>query len=171
MRARNGWRIGREGTTTPRRFDISDIEEHLEDVGIEAEKPSIRRDIDLLNGIYKDKDKNVVQFDPLIDIRGDKGKPIYLGSRYLPFEDLEIIAECIASANFISRPEAEELIKKLKKLCSRFQAKRLKSEYIVVERPKYTENKMLNNLRRTKDAIKNNQKISFLYTPLYAPQP
>ena len=96
---------------------ISDIEEHLEDVGIEAEKHSIRRDIDLLNGIYKDKDKNVVYFDPLMDIRGGKGKPIYLGSRYLPFEDLEIIAECIASANFISRPEAEELIEKLKKLC------------------------------------------------------
>ena len=121
--ARNGRRIGREGTTTPRRFDISDIEEHLEDAGIEAEKHSIRRDIDLLNGIYKDKDKNVVHFDPLMDIRGGKGKPIYLGSRYLPFEDLEIIAECIASANFISRPEAEELIEKLKNCVADFRPK------------------------------------------------
>ena len=143
---------------------ISDIEEHLEDVGIEAEKHSIRRDIDLLNGIYKDKDKSVVYFDPLMDIRGGKGKPIYLGTRYLPFDDLETIVECVASANFISRPEAEELIEALKKLCSENQAKRLTREYIVAERPKYTERKMLKNLRRTKDAIKNNQKISFLYT-------
>ncbi len=134
------------------------IKEYLNDKGIDAEEHSIRRDIDLLCG---GKD---FALDPVLDVRGGKGKPIYLGSRYLPFEDLETIVECVASANFISRSEAEGLIEKLKKLCSKYQADTLTSEYIVAERPKYTEKKMLNQLRRVKSAIKAKQKISFFYT-------
>ena len=134
------------------------IKDYLKEKGIEAEEHSIRRDIDLLCG---GKD---LAFDPILDVRGGYGKPIYLGSRFLPFEDIEIIAECIASANFISRPEAEELIEKLKKLCSKYQADTLTSEYIVAERPKYTEKNTLKQLRKIKVAIKKNQKITFLYT-------
>lgn len=137
---------------------LKEIRDYLESKGIEAEEHSIRRDIDLLRG---GKD---AEFDPLLDIQGGKGKPIYLGSRFLPFDDLETIVECVASANFISRPEAEELIDKLKELCSKYQADSLTSEYIVAERPKYTERKMLRYLRRIKGAIKNNHKISFFYT-------
>ncbi len=137
---------------------VKDIKNHLKEKGIEAEEHSISRDIDLLRG---GKD---LELDPLLDIQGGKGKPIYLASRYLPFEDLEIIAECIASANFISRPEAEDLIDKLKKLCSRYQADSLTREYIVAERPKYTQKKMLRYLRNIKEATRHNQKISFIYT-------
>ncbi len=137
---------------------IKDIEQHLSEKGIEAEAHSIRRDIDLLRG---GKD---AEFDPVLDIQGGQGRPIFIGNRFLPFEDLEVIVECVASANFISKPEAEELINKLKELCSEYQAKNLTSEYIVAERPKYTERKMLKQLRSIKAAIKNNQKISFLYT-------
>ena len=147
---------------------LGDIKDYLKDNGIDAEEHAIRRDIDLLNGIYKKtengKQTDITYFTPLLDVIGGKGKPIYLGERYFPFEDLEIIAECIASANFISRNEAEDLIEKLKKLCSKYQEDRLKSEYIVVERPKYTEKKMLKYLYWIKDAIKNNQKITFFYT-------
>ena len=138
---------------------LKEIKDYLqEDKGIEAEEHSIRRDIDLLRG---GKD---AEFEPLLDIQGGRGKPIFLGSRFLPFEDLEIIVECVASANFISKPEAEGLIAKLKELCSKYQAEKLTSEYIVAERPKYTERKMLKQLRRIKSAMKHNHKISFLYT-------
>ena len=134
------------------------IKDYLKEKGIDAEEHSIRRDIDLLCG---GKD---FALDPILDVRGGKGKPIYLGSRFLPFEDLEIIVECVASANFISRPEAEKLIDKLKSFCSKYQADSLTSEYIVVERPKQTENKMLKQLRKVKAATKSEQKVSFLYT-------
>ena len=137
---------------------IKDIAQYLNEKGIEAEAHSIRRDIDLLRG-GKDAD-----FDPVLDIQGGQGRPIYIGNRFLPFDDLETIVECVASANFISRPEAEDLIEKLKDFCSEYQAETLTSEYIVAERPKYTEKKMLRYLRRIKTAIKNKQKISFFYT-------
>lgn len=137
---------------------IKDIAQYLNEKGIEAEAHSIRRDIDLLRG-GKDAD-----FEPLLDIQGGQGRPIYIGNRFLPFDDLETIVECVASANFISRNEAEDLIEKLKDFCSEYQAETLTSEYIVAERPKYTEKKMLRYLRRIKSAIKNKQKISFFYT-------
>lgn len=116
---------------------IKDIVQYLNEKGIEAEAHSIRRDIDLLRG-GKDAD-----FDPVLDIQGGQGRPIFIGNRFLPFDDLETIVECVASANFISRPEAEDLIEKLKDFCSEYQAETLTSEYIVAERPKYTEKKML----------------------------
>ena len=137
---------------------IKDIAQYLNEKGIEAEAHSIRRDIDLLRG-GKDAD-----FDPVLDIQGGQGRPIFIGNRFLPFDDLETIVECVASANFISRPEAEDLIEKLKDFCSEYQAETLTSEYIVAERPKYTEKKMLRYLRRIKSAIKSKQKISFFYT-------
>ena len=133
---------------------IKDIAQYLDEKGIEAEAHSIRRDIDLLRG-GKDAD-----FDPVLDIQGGQGRPIFIGNRFLPFEDLETIVECVASANFISRPEAEDLIEKLKDFCSEYQAETLTSEYIVAERPKYTEKKMLRYLRRIKSAIKNKQGLS-----------
>ena len=134
------------------------IKDYLKKQGIVAEEHSIRRDIDLLRG---GKD---AELEPLLDIQGGKGKPIYIDKRYLPFDELEIIVECVASANFISRPEAEDLIKSLKRFCSDYQAESLTSEYIVAERPKYTEKKMMKYLRKIKAAIKSNQKISFIYT-------
>ena len=137
---------------------LKDVKDYLKEKGIEAEEHSIRRDIDLLRG---GKD---AEFDPLLDIQGGKGKPIYIDKRFLPFDELEIIVECVASANFISKPEAESLIESLKRFCSAYQAASLTSEYIVAERPKYTEKKMMKYLRIIKAAIKNNQKISFFYT-------
>ena len=133
------------------------IREHLKRKGIEAEEHSIRRDIDLLCG-----GKNL-SLDPILDVRGGKGKPIYLGSRYLPFEDLEIIVECIASANFISRNEAVGLIDKLKFLCSDYQAESLMTKYIVADGARFTERNMLKQLRKIKAAIAEDKKISFLY--------
>ena len=137
---------------------LKDVKDYLKEKGIEAEEHSIRRDIDLLRG---GKD---AEFDPLLDIQGGKGKPIYIDKRFLPFDELEIIVECVASANFISKPEAENLIESLKRFCSDYQAASLTSEYIVAERPKYTEKRMMKYLRIIKASIKNNQKISFFYT-------
>lgn len=107
-----------------------EIKDFLNSKNIDAEEHSISRDIELLREMRKNKDGKKEYF---LDIAGGKGKPFYLSSRYFDFEDLEIIAECIASANFISRNEAEDLIKKLHKLCSKYQANTLTSEYIVAE--------------------------------------
>lgn len=138
-----------------------EIKDYLKSKGIVAEEHSISRDIELLRTVRKipNGDKEYI-----LDIAGGRGKPLYLSSRKFDFEDLETIAECISSAKFISKNEAEDLIDSLKILCSEYQAKSLKSDNFVAERPKYTQKKMLNTLRVIKRAIRDDEKINFFYT-------
>ena len=72
--------------------------------------------------------------------------------------------ECVASACFISKAEAEKLIDKLKDFCSKYQAERLTNENIVAERPKYAQGEMIKRLRIIKEAIRQKKKIAFYYT-------
>ena len=138
-----------------------EIKDYLKSKGIVAEEHSISRDIELLRTVRKLPNG---EKEYILDIAGGRGKPLYLSSRKFDYEDLETIAECIASAKFISKGEAEELIGKLKILCSEYQAESLKSDNIVAERPKYTQKKMLNTLRKIKSAISSDKKINFFYT-------
>ena len=131
---------------------IRDIREHLEKKGIIAEEHSISRDIALLRDVFG------------MDILGGRGKPYYLCSRYIDFEDLSVIAECIGAAKFISKPESEKLVNLLKKFCSKYQADRISSDYFVAERPRSTQKSMLKSLSSVRDAIAQNRKITFQYT-------
>ncbi len=143
---------------------VKDIQEYLGEKNIEAEAHAISRDIDLLGGVWKGKDGLIEKFEPILSINGGNGKPIYLDARYISMDDVEMIAECIASSSFLSETDVNDLIDDLKILCSKYQEKRLKSEYIVVERPKYAHKQMISDLATIKEAIKQDRKITFYYT-------
>ena len=131
---------------------MKDIRKDLKEKGIDAHEHSIGRDIAMLRDFFG------------MDICGGKGKPIYLCSRYIDFEDVRAIAECVASAKFLSEKEADALIEILKRLCSEYQATEISSKNIVVERPKYKQKDMLVRLSLIRSAIKENKKIVFYYT-------
>lgn len=131
---------------------IRDIRNHLESQGIVAEEHSISRDLALLRDVFG------------MDILGGRGKPYYLASRYIDFEDLSVIAECIGAAKFISKAESEKLVDLLKKFCSKYQINSISSDYFVAERPRKTQKNMLKSLSTIRDAIAQNRKITFRYT-------
>ena len=131
---------------------MKDIREYLKENGIDAHEHSISRDIQMLRVFFG------------MDIGGGKGKPLYLYSRYIDFEDVRAIAECVASAKFLSKKEADDLIEILKRLCSEYQAAELSSQNVVVERPKYKQKDMLKRLATIRSAIKENKKVEFYYT-------
>ena len=135
-------------------FYIKDLKEHLESKGIIAEYHSITDDIKLLRD----------QFGMDIDGGGGRGRPFYLLSRHFPFEDISTIAECIGSAQFLSEGEAKKLTETLKGFCSEHQAKRIDKDYFVVGRPRRTQEDLLATLALIRDAIKENEKITFKYT-------
>lgn len=143
---------------------VKDIQEYLLEKGIEAEAHSISRDIDLLGGVWKGREGKTETFEPILSISGGNGKPYYIDNRMIPFEDVEIIAECIASANFVSKADAEELIDELKILCSWAQARRLKKDYLVADRSTRTQKRMITDLADVRAAVKEKKKISFYYT-------
>lgn len=143
---------------------VKDIQEYLLEKGIEAEAHSISRDIDLLGGVWKGREGKTEKFKPILSISGGNGKPYYIDNRMIPFSDVETIAECIASANFISKNDAADLIEELKILCSWAQARRLKKDYLVADRSTRTQKKMLDDLADVRAAVKEKKKISFYYT-------
>ena len=135
----------------PRGVYAWQIREYLKEKGIEAEEHAICRNIRVLRDNFK------------MDIEGGAGQPFYLISRYIDFKDLSLIAECIGAAKFLSKKDADELIGKLNQLCSKYREEELKKDYYVVERPRQTQQGMRDNLVRIREAIENNNKISFRY--------
>ena len=130
---------------------VRDIREYLADKGIEAEEHSISRDIKLLRDVFE------------LDIAGGRGKPYYLCSRYIDYEDISIIAECVGSSKFISNTEAERLVKLLRRFCSKHQADTITSEVFITERTRTTQKNVLRHLAVIRDAIHKGEKVKFKY--------
>ena len=133
-------------------FYIKDIKEYLDSKDIKAEYHSITDDIKLLRD----------QFGMKID--GGGGRPFFLLSRYFPFEDLSVIAECIGTASFLSDYDSKRLTDKLKKLCSESQADEIDRDYYVIDRIRRPKKNMLDSLNLIRDAMKQDVKICFKYT-------
>ena len=130
---------------------ISDIQKHLNEKGIVVEEHAITRDVKMLRDHFK------------MDIKGGKGKPFYLASRYINFEQLSVIAECIGAAKFISKTDSDDLIKLLNNFCSKYQANTISTDYFVSGRPRRTQQSILENLKTARKAIDGNCKIYFKY--------
>lgn len=139
-------------TDEDNRVLVRNIREHLETMGIPAEEHSISRDLALLRDEFG------------MDIQGGRGKPIFLKSRYFPFEDISVIAECIGAAKFISQKDADRLLETLKLFCNKYQAEKIDSDYFVAERPRQTQKTMLKSLEKIRAAIEEDKQISFYYT-------
>ena len=130
---------------------ISQIQGHLREKGIFTGEHAITRDIKMLRDHFK------------MDIKGGKGKPFYLASRYIRFDQLSVIAECIGAAKFISKSDSDELIRLLSKFCSKYQADTISTDYFVTGRPRRTQQSILDNLKTARKAIAGNYKICFKY--------
>ena len=121
----------------------NDIIDYLEsECGITAGRQSIYRDIALLRDIYGME----------IEDTGHGGR-YKLVSRDIDYEDLFIIAQCVYSTRFISEKKAEDLVEKLGKLCSIYQAKRLCAETYYPERVRMTQKDVLNTVAVINDCL------------------
>ncbi len=121
----------------------NDIIDYLkEDCGIEAGRQSIYRDVAALRDIYGME---------IVDTgRGGRYK---LLSRDIDYEDLFILAQCVYSTRFISEKKAEYLVEKLGKLCSTYQAERLRTETYYPERVRMTKKDVLNTVALINECV------------------
>lgn len=130
----------------------SDIVDYLiNDCGISAERRSIYRDI----GILRD------EFD--MDIVRGQGNKYKLMSRQFEFDDLRLLAQCVYAAKFISEAQAKNLIDTLSEFCSKYQAKKLKTEVFVCDRVKSKQKGTMLIISNINTAMTKAQKISFKY--------
>ena len=129
-----------------------DIAEHLLEYGIECERKSIYKDIEIL-----------IEYG-LDIIKATKPKNGYfLASREFEIAELRLINDAIQSAGFISKKKTTSLLKKTDSLVSVYQADRLKGQVFVDRRNKCTNEEIFYNIDALDTAIKNEKKVKLNY--------
>lgn len=83
--------------------------------------------------------------------------------RTFSITDLKIISAAIAAFKFLTVEKSEELIKKLKTLCSRYEAQDLQCEFHIANRVKTDNMEVMDNIDAITKAMKENKRFTFDY--------
>ncbi len=137
---------GEHGVTT------EEILAHLASLGVTAERKSIYSDIELLRNYGMD-----------IDIVRDKRTEYRLLSREFQLPELKLLVDAVGASRFITRKKSLDLIKKLEKFCSIYEARELRRSVHVDHRIKSMNESIYYNVDAIHYAINNDRQLSFLY--------
>lgn len=146
-------RILNEKTDEHHYLTAAQLIEELEKVGISAERKSIYNDIEELTAYGYD----------IIHIKSRINGGYYLGSREFELAELKLLVDAVQSSRFITRKKSTELIKKLEKMTSVYEAKNLQRQVYVSNRVKTDNESIYYNIDDIHSAIQNNKKIRFQY--------
>lgn len=122
---------------------------------ISAERKSIYDDIETLKLFGLD-----------ICSRKSKTTDYFVGSRDFELPELKILVDSVQSSKFITKKKSMELIKKIEKMTSESNAKKLHRQVYVENRVKARNEKIYYNVDKIDDAIASNKKIVFKYFDL-----
>lgn len=130
-----------------------EIIEYLNLYDINAERKSIYDDIDSLKKYGMDI------------IQEKSGRQVYykLVSRDFELPELKILVDLVQVARFLTPNKTSELIKKLEKLTSRYEASQLQRQVHIFNRVKNPNEKIYILVDTLHEAIKKNAQISFQY--------
>ena len=165
------WDILQKRTDENHAITLKEIGEHLKLYGIEAERHSIKRDIDdiliLLNQELEiDLDEHNIEERALLgyEVEYDTAQRGFKVSRRpYEFEELRLLAECVRASKFISKSQEEHLLAAIEGLCSDYQIEELQNEVYLVGRSKTTNKHIMSAMLTVNQAIRQNKKISFRY--------
>ena len=160
------WNLLLKRTDENHAASIKEIQELLEDYGIEAERHSVSRDIkDLMDLLNKDQDMMMEDRDFLgYEVEYDAQLHGYkVARRPYEFDDLRLLAECVRASKFISQKQEESLLLAIEGLCSEHQVKELQNEVYLVGRSKTPNKWVMGSMLTINQAIRDNVKIGFKY--------
>lgn len=127
--------------------------EELDKVGIRAERKSIYSDIDELTDYGYD----------IIHVKSRTNGGYYLAGRDFELAELKLLVDAVQSSRFITKKKSTELIKKIEKLTSSYEAKNLQRQVYVSNRIKTDNESIYYNIDDIHNAIQNNKKVKFQY--------
>lgn len=142
-----------EKTDSEHGITVPEIIEALAGYGINAERKTVYSDISLLGEtglkITSKKKQN--------------GTFYHVQEREFELAELKLLVDAIQSSKFVSKNKSGELIKKLEKLCSGYEASTLQRQVYVLGRIKTMNESVVKTIDVIHTAIGNNRKISFRY--------
>lgn len=124
--------------------------EELESLGITAERKSIYDDIETLRSVGVD-----------IETRKNRTFQYYIGKRCFSLPELQMLAEAVRSARFLSNEQSAELVEKLERLCSSHQAASLRRRATAPEQAKGLDEAALDGAELLHRAITENRQVQF----------
>ena len=153
-----------------------------ENCQIYAERRSIYKDIEEINEVnwMLENDSDIDEAAKVIaNDKYDEEKLIlykhpkgfYIPERHFSLQDIRLMTECINSAKFVSESEAQRLIDAACEFLSVHQAKKIKADAFVIDRPKTTNTALIYNIQTIYEAMSVSydgephepEKISFHY--------
>lgn len=129
------------------------ILEALSEYDITAERKTVYADIEDLKQFGYD-----ILFNPSKTEGG-----YYLASREFELAECKLLVDAVQASRFITAKKSKELIGKLEKLTSRYEAGRLQRQVYVVNRVKTSNESIYYNVDAIHRAIQDNVQISFQY--------
>ncbi|MDL2217600.1 WYL domain-containing protein [Christensenellaceae bacterium OttesenSCG-928-M15] len=141
-----------ERTDEHHMLTILDLISALAEYDVKAERKSLYSDMELLR-----------KFGLNIEMRKTKSVGYYIDSRQFELPELKLLVDAVQSSRFITTKKSNELIKKLSSMASVHQARELKRQVVMAERPKPMNESIYYNIDAIHEAINGRHKINFKY--------
>lgn len=141
-----------EETDEKHPVSMNQIIDYLAERGISSERKSIYGDIEVL-----------VRMGCDIIYRREAPAGYYMASRDFELAELKLLVDAVQSSKFITEKKSMALIKKIEKLTSRYEGRRLQVQVYVANRVKADNEAILYNIDYIHEAIAANRKIEFSY--------
>lgn len=128
--------------------------DELQKIGIQAERKSIYKDIEVLREYGYD----------IIHEGSRNSGGYFLGARKFEVAEIRLLSDAVQAANFISQKKTNQLLTKIESFVSEKQAKVLHSQVYVDNRPKCKNEEIYYTISLLDEAITKGVKVTFTYT-------
>ncbi len=147
------YKILHDKTDDNHKLTMPEIQKHLEEHGVSADRKCLYDDIDALK---------FLGFD-VISEKDGRNFYYYLGAKEFEIAELKLLVDAIQSSKFITEKKSTELIKKLTALASEYEAMQLKRQVVVQGRIKTINETIFYIVDEIHRAISSNHNIRFRY--------
>lgn len=142
-----------ERTDDSHSMTMPEIIKALEAYGIFAERKSIYTDIQILQEYGLD----------IVGAKDGKYYRYFVAGREFELPELKLLVDAVQSSKFITERKSKELIGKLERLGSRYEASQLQRQVYVSGRVKTMNESIYYNVDKIHNAVSQNVKIRFRY--------
>lgn len=135
-------------------LNAAEITEKLsQQYGVECERKSIYKDIDVLVDYGVD----------IIKTRTPKNG-YFVGSRNFELAEIRLLSDAVQAADFITKSKTQKMLIKIEDLASIYQAKALRDQVYIDRRAKCDNEEIFYNIDTLDTAIKSGKKVKLVYT-------
>lgn len=132
---------------------VAEIIEHLSSFGIDAERKSVYKDIELLRDLGYD----------IIKLKNGREVAYYLAGKLFEQAEAEIFASAICAAKFVTQKKSSELIDKIAGIFSKNQSRAFKQRLELARTKKTKNDEVYYNIDKIITASNASKRISFQY--------